>query len=295
MKKVADRKEWLHMAYILMGVTLYAVSYSFFLIPGGLYSGGFTGVSQIIKWIIEDVCRIPLPAHIDFTGIIVWLINIPLVYFGYHLLGYKFIIRTIIAVCFQSLLMTVLPSPAAPLFDDPLLNSAIGGAICGYGVGLALREGGSGGGTDILGMICAKKYPCFSVGKISLIINAGVYIFATVKVGLETAAYSTLFSFIAAMIVDRVHAQNVKLTVFAVSRDPGLGKKIMDFTGRGVTSWDGWGEFTGKDQIIHITVINQYEWQLLRRFLLQQDPNVFAFVVSPNMIIGKFERRLEVK
>ena len=282
------------MAYILTGVTMYALSYSFFLIPGGFYSGGFTGVSQIIKWVIADVCRIPLPASIDFTGIIAWMINIPLVYFGFNLLGYKFIVRTVIAVCFQSFLMTVLPPPATPLIANPLLNSAIGGAISGYGVGLALREGGSGGGTDILGMIWSKKYPCFSVGKISLIVNACVYVFAAVKVGLETAAYSMVFTFIAAMVVDRVHAQNIKVTVFAVSREPALGKQIMDFTGRGVTSWNGRGEFTGNNQIVYITVINQYEWQLLRRFLLRQDPNVFAFVISPNMVLGKFERRLEV-
>ena len=70
------------MAYILAGVTMYAVSYSYFLIPAGLYSGGFTGVSQIIKWVIADVLGIPLPAGIDFTGIIVWIINIPLAIVG---------------------------------------------------------------------------------------------------------------------------------------------------------------------------------------------------------------------
>lgn len=283
------------MAYILAGVTMYAVSYSYFLIPAGLYSGGFTGVSQIIKWVIADVLGIPLPAGIDFTGIIVWIINIPLAIVGYRMIGYKFILRTIVAVCFQSLLMTFLPAPTVPLISDRLLNCAIGGAVSGYGVGLALREGGSGGGTDVLGMIFCKKYPNFSVGKISMVINSCVYVFAAVQVGLETAAYSLLFSFIAAMIVDRVHTQNVKLTVFIVSREPEMGQKVMDFTGRGVTSWNGWGEYTQNGQILHITAINKYEWQYLKRFLLRQDPNVFAFVVSPNMILGRFERRLEVK
>lgn len=295
MKNKTNRSEWLHMVCILTGVALYAASYSFFLVPAKLYSGGFTGVSQIIGWFITEVCRVPLPANIDFTGIIVWLINIPLVYFGYHILGCRFIVRTVIAVCFQSFLMITLPHPAAPLIKDPLLNSVIGGALSGYGVGLALREGGSGGGTDILGMICSKKNPRFSVGKIALAINTCVYLFAAVKVGVETAAYSMVFSFIASMVVDRVHAQNIKLTVFTVSRDPELGRKIMAFTGRGVTSWKGWGEYTQNEQIIHITVINQYEWQFLKKFVLTQDPDVFTFVVSPNVILGNFERRLEVR
>lgn len=34
----------------------------------------------------------------------------------------------------------------------------------------------AGGGLDILGMYCTKKYPELSVGKISGVINAGIYL-----------------------------------------------------------------------------------------------------------------------
>ncbi|QEY35164.1 YitT family protein [Caproiciproducens galactitolivorans] len=295
MKKEESHNEWLHMVYILLGVVLFSVSYRFFLIPAGLYSGGFTGVAQIIKWVIADACGIPVPTNIDIVGIITWLMNIPLVYMGLKVLGRKFIIRTIIAVCVQSFLMTVLPAPPKPLFSDALLNCLIGGAVCGYGVGLSLREGGSGGGTDVVGMICSKKYPSFSVGRIALFINTCVYLFAAVKLDLEIAAYSLIFSFIATVVMDKVHDQNIKLTVFIVSRNPGLGKKLTEFTGRGVTSWNGWGEFTQHEQLVHMTVINKYEWQYLKRLLFQEDPKAFVFVVSPNMLLGNFESRLEVR
>lgn len=129
MKKEESHNEWLHMVYILLGVVLFSVSYRFFLIPAGLYSGGFTGVAQIIKWVIADACGIPVPTNIDIVGIITWLMNIPLVYMGLKVLGRKFIIRTIIAVCVQSFLMTVLPAPPKPLFSDALLNCLIGGAV----------------------------------------------------------------------------------------------------------------------------------------------------------------------
>lgn len=67
--------------------------------------------------------------------------------------------RTVIAVCIQSFLLTAIPAPKEPLFDDMLLNCMIGGALSGWGVGITLRAGGSGGGTDIVGMYCAKNYP----------------------------------------------------------------------------------------------------------------------------------------
>ncbi|MGX8701667.1 YitT family protein [Caproiciproducens sp.] len=295
MKKAEGINEWLHMLYVLIGVALFSAAYRFFLIPAGLYCGGITGAAQIIKWVLSDACGIPVPTNLDIVGIISWLMNIPLIFMGWKTVGHKFMIRTVIAVCVQSFLMTVLPSPPKLLFSDTLLNCLIGGAISGYGVGLSLREGGSGGGTDVIGMICSKKYPGFSVGKISLFINICVYLFAAMKFNLEVAAYSLVFSFVATIVMDQVHDQNIKLTVFVISRNPWLGKKLTDFTGRGVTSWNGWGEFTQQGQLVHMTVINKYEWQFLKRFLLQEDPKVFAFVVSPNRILGNFERRLEVQ
>jgi len=294
MKSIKKKNEYIHILYILCGVTLFSTAYKYFLIPDGLYSGGFAGVAQIIKWLVIEVFGVHVPPNIDIAGIITWFINIPLMIMGYQSIGKRFIYRTIIAVCVQSFLMTFLPSPETPFFKDTLLNCLIGGTISGCGVGLALREGGSGGGTDIVGMICSKKYPDISVGKIGLLINFLVYLFAAIEFNLEVAAYSLVFSLVAAVMVDKIHSQNIKYTAFIVSRDQQLGKRLTDFIGRGVTSWDGWGEYSQNNQIVHMIVINKYEWQYLKRYIVQEEPAAFAFIVSPQMVVGKFEKRLEV-
>lgn len=56
-------------------------------------------------------------------------------------------------------MMQFTPVPSGPIIEDPLTACILGGIIAGFGSGLTLRNGGSAGGTDILGMYFAKKYP----------------------------------------------------------------------------------------------------------------------------------------
>lgn len=288
------QKETSNMFRAISGVVFFAASYRWFLYPTGLYSGGFTGVSQLIKLFLTEAAGIHVPESVDLTGIILWCMNLPLFCLAYKFIGRSFLVRTIVAVCIQSLLMTLIPAPGKPLLDSMLLNSIIGGALSGYGVGLTLRAGGSGGGTDVLGMCCAKAYPEFGVGKLSVIMNLFIYGVAAVRYDLDVAAYSMVFSLAAGIMTDRVHYQNIKVSAFIVTRDQSLGEKINHMFYRGVTSWKGWGEYSHKEQVIHMVVINKYELRALKKLIAREDPHAFVQIISPDMIIGNFEKRLEV-
>lgn len=289
------QRETSNMFWAILGVACYAAAYRWFLVPADLYSGGFTGVSQLIKLLLEEGLKLPVPEDFDLTGTILWCINLPLFVLGYKSLGKKFLYRTIVAVCIQSLLLTVIPAPKEPLLGDLLLNCIVGGVLSGVGVGITLRAGGSGGGTDIVGMYCAKHYPEFGVGKLSVMINVAIYAVAAIRYDVEVAAYSMVFSIVAGMMVDRVHDQNIKVSAFVVTKDKTLGEKINQAISRGVTSWKAWGEYSHSEEVVHMVVINKYELQILKRLLRQEDPHAFVQIVSPNTIIGNFEKRLEVQ
>lgn len=288
------RRETSNMLQAILGVTCFAAAYRWFIFPSNLYSGGFTGISQLVKLLITEGMGIEVPQEIDLTGIVFWCINIPLFFLGYRSIGRKFLFRTVVAVCIQSFLMVIIPAPQFPLLDDMLLNCMIGGALSGTGVGITLRAGGSGGGTDVVGMYCAKRYPGFSVGRISVLINICIYLIAAVYYDFEVAAYSMVFSISSGIMVDRVHYQNIKVSVFVVTKNKDLGEKINQAVSRGVTSWKGWGEYSHSLECIHMIVISKYELQMLRRLIKQEDPEAFVQVLSPDMIIGNFEKRLEV-
>lgn len=288
------QKETYNMLLAIVGVVFFAIAYRWFLVPEGLYSGGFTGISQLIKLLLTEILHIPMPESIDVTGMIFWCINVPLFVLGYKSIGKKFLYRTIIAVCIQSFLLTTIPAPKEPLLDDILLNCIIGGALSGWGVGITLRAGGSGGGTDIVGMYCAKHYPEFGVGRLSVMMNLCIYVIAAVRYDIEVAAYSMVFSFVAGIMVDRIHFQNIKVSVFIVTKNRELGEKINRGISRGVTSWNAWGEYSHSEEVMHMVVVNKYELQALKKLIRQEDPNAFVQIMSPDMILGNFEKRLEV-
>ena len=289
------QRETSNMLWAILGVACYAAAYRWFLVPADLYSGGFTGVSQLIKLFLVEGLGLHVPKEMDLTGSILWCINLPLFVLGYKSIGKKFLYRTIIAVCIQSVLLTVIPAPDKLLLDDLLLNCVVGGVLSGFGVGITLRAGGSGGGTDIVGMYCAKHYPEFGVGKLNMVINLFVYTIAAIRYDVEVAAYSMIFSIVAGIMMDRVNDQNIKVSVFVVTKEKGMGEKINRTMIRGVTSWKAWGEYSRSEEIVHMVVVNKYELLQLKKLIRQEDPHAFVQVMSPDMIIGNFEKRLEVQ
>ena len=295
MRKTALNSEAKLMLKSIIGSLFGAGAYSMFVVPMRLYCGGFTGISQLIKLYMVQIFDIPNQAGVDLTGIILFCLNIPLFILTYRSLGKKFIIRTIFTVCLQSTFMTLIPSPKIPFFQDMLLGTAVGGVLSGVGAGVVLKAGSSGGGLDVIGMYCAKKFPNISVGKICFMINIMIYSFAVIKNGPEIAVYSIIFFAISAMIMDKVHYQNIKISAIIISKDEKMGQEITNRLQRGVTSWMGYGEYTGDKVYVNMVVLSKYEFLDLKKLLHLIDPHVFVVINTPETVLGNFEKRLEVK
>lgn len=276
----------------LFGAFLFSVSYCTFLVPSALYCGSVTGIAQIIQDVLHFL-HFPIPHGLDLTGIIFWLLNVPLFILAYFNLGHGFVYRTIVTVLFQSLCMTFLPVPASPLIPDPLLTVIIGGAIAGFGIGLTLRYGSSGGGLDIIGMYCAKKYPNFSVGKVSLLINLFVYIYCAFTQNVEITVYSAAYALAMSLAMDKAHYQNIKICVIIISDNEDIGPALIRNLTRGVTTWNGYGEYSHEKRLIRMTVVSKYELPTVKRIVHSIDPNAFITISTPLSISGNFLSNLE--
>ncbi len=292
MNQINMKNEARRFLYIMFGTTCCALAYRCFLSPAGLFNGGFTGIAQIIRGLFESLTGHTLQS--DPTGIIVWCLNVPLMIYGYRELGRMFMIRTIFAITFQSLLMTFLPTPAHQLVSDTAINCLAGGALNGFGIGTLLSQGGSSGGTDIVGLLGAKKKPEFSVGRISMLINICICIYAAVTRDFEIAVYSACYSMLTGFVVDRAHRQNVRQTVYFVSEKPKIGKYINRAMGRGVTSWEVVGEYSGKKRQMHVIIMNKYEMHRFRLLMEEVDPTAFIWVENPGSVYGNFRQKLGV-
>ena len=65
---------------ILFSALCFAVSLNMFLIPGDIYSGGVTGISQLITYSLDQFTPF---GNIIQTGTLNFLLNIPLLILSY--------------------------------------------------------------------------------------------------------------------------------------------------------------------------------------------------------------------
>lgn len=287
------KKEVQQFAGVILGGFLFALSVNLFIVPLDLYSGGIVGIAQILRTIMETIGSIQIPKQFDIAGIINFIINIPLFIMAYKSISRKFFIKTLLCVIVQTISFSLIMIPSTPILDDVLASCVIGGLIGGFGIGLALRSSGSGGGLDILGVYFTKKFSNFSVGKLSLIVNAFVYIGCAVLFDVSTAIYSIIYMACFSLVVDKTHYQNINITCMIFSKQDQIQDDILRETGRGVTFWKGAGAYTKTDTYIMVTVINKYEISQIKKIIYKHDPHAFVIFNEGMNVSGNFERSEE--
>lgn len=277
---------------ILIGTFMLALGVNLFIVPAGLYNGGFMGIAQIIRTLLVEYTPLTLKNNIDIAGIINFAINIPLFLLAYKRIGKKFFEKTIFGMIFLTLFLTIIKSPAVPIVEEELTACIVGGILAGFGTGIMLRAGGSGGGLDILGMYVTKIKPGFSVGKLSMFVNFGVYLLCALLFNVTVVIYSVIYTVFASIVMDRAHYQNINTSVMIFTKKEGIADAIMKEMKRGVTNWDGKGAYTNESTTVLITVISKYEITRLRKIVYDIDSNAFMILNSGLDVYGNFEKRL---
>ena len=287
------KKNILEIIPAILGVFLYAASYRIIIVPLHLFGGGFTGIAQTILTILNDFTGTTFSSNFDFTGLLLLFLNIPLFYIAKNILSQAFLIKSIICILFQSLFMTIIPVPSSPIINDTLTCILVGGSLAGLVVGLTLHYGSCGGGTDILGLYLTSIHPGFSVGKLSLALNSCIYLFCAVHDNYQLAIYSIIFSFIASLVMDKIHYQNIMTCTFIVTKNLLVKDHIFETINRGCTIWKGFGGYRNEPLYIIMTVVSKEESNLLKKTVLHIDPQAFVTFQDHSTIQGNFSKRFD--
>ena len=272
----------------IAGSLLYCCAVNLFVVPMNLYSGGFMGIAQLMALLFPSNVR-------DYIrGSIYLLLNVPLLIFGLKILGKNMLKKTVFLIVLESIMLTVIPIPGKALVDDNLTGCIVAGTITGLGVGLTFLGFGSSGGTDILGLIFSKRYKSMSVGRVSIMINLCIYTICAFVFSLETAIYSLIVSLCQSYIIDRIHQQNNSVAVNIISS--GKHEEIVDFImgtlDRDVTVLEGEGAYSGKGKKLLISIMSEYELNILKHEIPEIDNKAFIFVHPNITVMGNFEKRL---
>ena len=277
---------------LLAGSIIYAAGVNLFVSPAGTYSGGVMGITQLLYTFAKGA--FPVVATFPFISIVYYLLNVPLFFLAYNQLGMNFFVRTVICLTTESLFLSIIPVPNAMLVDTVSTSAILGGLCCGYGAGLIFLSRSSGGGMDVIGMVMTKKYQSFSIGKISMSVNAIIYLICALTQDVSVALYSIIYAAVNSIVVDKVHAQNIcsEITVYTKENPELLLDFITKTMGRSATYWDGTTAYGRDRNHVIYTVMSKYEVRRFENFLRHFDPHAFAVKSHGVAVEGNFKKKL---
>lgn len=283
---------WLRLLAAVLGEGVVALALNLFIVPLNLYSGGLMGLSQLIRTLLQNAGM--NFGNADIAGILYFLMNVPILILAYTTLGREMTFKTIICTVSFSMFYSIIPSPQTPIVDDYLTAVMLGGIIVGVASGIVLTCGGSGGGLDIVGLCLSKRGSQFTVGKFSLTFNFFLYAACLFLFVPEVAIYSVIYNFFTAMVLDRMHQQNVNVQamIFTKEDEKVLGRFIIEKLGRSVTYWEGTGAYSGKGLHVLVVCVSKFEIEQLIRTVQEHDPHAFTTVQERVRVYGNFIRKI---
>ncbi|MBG9978371.1 YitT family protein [Facklamia tabacinasalis] len=290
MKKVLSQYPALNVVsqffIILFSALCFAVSLNMFLIPGDIYSGGVTGISQLITYSLDQFTPF---GNIIQTGTLNFLLNIPLLILSYMKLGSRFTILTVVVVAIMTGFTLIIP--VQQVSSNPLLNGIVAGALNGLGGGLTIKFGMSAGGIDIIALVINRLVQ-INVGSLSLIINSVVIVGAGVLYSWEFALYTLISMYVTSRVVNSIHTNEQRLTAFIVTdKEDEVVKSIYGRIHRGITILDGRGGYSKKTRNTLMIVINRYELYDLEMAIGEADIHAFVNIIQSTRVNGNYLNR----
>ena len=289
---------------ILLGCTILASGFVFFINPYNIVPGGVYGASIVLHNLFPSIQ----------VGTFGYMFDIPLLILSVVLLGAKLGTRTIAAALTTPLIMNVISKLVYPtqealekldpaqllggtlnMSDHLMLTSVIGAAVIGVGTGIVVRNQATTGGTDIVGMLL-QKYANIRFSNAILLADGTVVCFGLLVIGFgigsandvsQPSWHLSLYSLIAIFVTSRViafminGAKNDKL-IFVISDRhlEDLRQYILRDLDRTGTYIKSSGVYTGEDKEMLFLVISYKEVTGLKLKIKEVDPTAFVVVTD---------------
>lgn len=274
---------------ISVGVVLFVMAWTSFLLPNDMIDGGLTGASALLSMV---------------TGVSVdiWYfsINTLLLILAWIILGRSFGIKTIYAIILSSALFRLFGSesmaflqavPGNPLaVTEKVLIPIIGGLLEAVGLSLIIMRGGSTGGTDILALIVNKFWPV-TLGRFYLFADLIVITLLLFVPGhcFTDVIYGYITMGVCAYVLDLImlgKESSVQLLIFS-DKYTQIANYVNDKMERGVTALESIGWYTQKERKVLLIVIRRTELSEVTKAVKEIDPKAFVTVVPANNVYGE--------
>lgn len=270
---------WRDYAVIVVGLILYAIGLTGFLIPYKVVTGGLGGVSLLIKYA---------------TGIPLWVsfiaFNAVLLFIAWFVLGRKYVISSLFSTIGLSIALNITETHITEAFiGDETMAILVGAVLCGIGLGLVLSANSSTGGTDIIAAMITK-YRYISMGRTLTYVDVGIILSSYLLFqSLEKIIVGFVIIIILYYAVDMVingSRQSVQFFIFSPKYDE-IATHINSELGRGCSVVDGVGWYSKQPQRIIILMTRRRESTSVFRLVKGIDKDAFITQTNVSGVYGK--------
>lgn len=264
------------MLLVIIGAFITAYGLESVLIPNNVSDGGITGLSIVGS----QVSGLPL-------GLLIAVLNIPFVFLGYKQIGRSFAIYSVIGIASLAIGTSLMHRVPTIIQGDTLLITVVGGIIIGFGMGLALRNGGALDGIDMLAVLLSRKLP-FGTSDLILFLNMFVFIVVSTVFGLQGAILSAIAYFIASKVIHIVEeGLSGSKTFKIITTQPELMvETIRNRLGRGATYKLAQGGYSNEHFKEITCVINRLEESKMKEIINEIDAHAFVIVYDVAEVKG---------
>ena len=266
--------------FILLGSAIYSFGFVHFNIQNELGEGGFAGITLILYFLWNWD-----PALMNL------LLNIPLFFIGWKLLGRKVFLYTIIGTVAVSFFLKIflVYEVQIPLRDDLFLAALFAGVFVGMGLGIIFRYGGTTGGVDIIARL-VQKYFGWSMGKTMFLFDALVIMLSWLTfLDYRSMMYTLVSVFVGARVIDFVQegAYSGRGALIISNSQEEIASRIAIEMDRGITILRGYGHFTKEEREVLYCVVARNELVRLKNIVNSVDPHAFVSLIEVHDVMGE--------
>ncbi len=252
-----------------------------FVDTGGLFPGGFSGVTILLQGIGSKFFDINIPYSVIYLPL-----NLIPAFIGVKYISKRFTFYSFYVVFLSGVLTDIFPS--VTITYDTLLISIFGGIINGACMSVCLTNGASGGGTDFISIFFSEKkgvdaWSYILMGNIVVLVTAGLLF------GFDRALYSIIYQYSSTQVIQLLFKRYQKNTLLIITSVPdAIYGKLRELTHHDATMIRGIGMYEGSERHILYSVVGREEINKLVSEINKIDPKAFINIIRTDQVSGRF-------
>lgn len=282
--KIDFKKEVKTIVALTIASCIMAFNLRSFVQTGGLFPGGFSGLTVLIQRIAELFFDLHIPYSVLYLPL-----NLVPAFIGFKFISVRFTLYSFYVVALSGVLTDLFPT--FTITYDTLLIAIFGGILNAVAISICLMFEASGGGTDFISIFFSEKkgidaWNYIFAGNVVILVTAGLLF------GFDKALYSIIYQYTSTQVIQMMFKRYQKDTLLIITALPeAVYGRIRDITKHDATLIEGTGCFEGAPRHILYSVIGREQVDVVIAAIKEIDPKAFINVINTEQINGRFYKK----